>query len=89
MARRCCGAFNPKLQEIEWRESWHHGVSGIFNPLKETVEWKESWKGGVAGAWCPHTKSVQWHEQWHHGVACIFFDGTSYRTSGSYYGDED
>jgi intein/homing endonuclease len=83
------GVFNPKSQEVEWRESWHRGVCGIYNPLTETVDWKESWKGGIAGAWCPQTKTVLWHEAWHHGVACIYFDGSSYRSSGSYYGDED
>lgn len=83
------GVFNPKMQTVEWRESWHHGVCGIYNPLTETVEWKEAWKGGIAGAWCPHTEKVQWHEAWHHGVACIYYDGTTYRSSGSYYGDED
>ncbi len=83
------GVFNPKTQAVEWRESWHHGVCGIYNPATESVEWKESWKAGVAGAWSPQTKNVQWHEAWHHGVACIYYDGTTYRSSGSYYGDED
>ena len=83
------GAFNPKLQIVEWRESWHHGTCGIYNPLTEVVEWKSSWKGGIAGAWCPRKKAVQWHEAWQHGVACIYFDGSSYRSSGSYYGEED
>lgn len=83
------GVFNPKTQAVEWRESWHHGVCGIYNPVTESVEWKEAWKAGAAGAWCPQTKSVQWHEAWHHGVACIYYDGTTYRSSGSYYGDED
>lgn len=83
------GVFNPKTQAIEWRESWHRGVCGIYNPLTEVVEWKEAWKGGVAGAWCSDTQTVQWHEAWHHGAACIYYDGTTYRSSGSYYGDED
>lgn len=83
------GVFNPKMQEVEWRESWHHGICGIYNPVSEVVEWKESWKGGVAGAWCPQTKTVQWHECWHHGAACLYYDGSTYRSSGSYYGDED
>ncbi len=83
------GVFNPKMQEIEWRESWHHGICGIYNPVSEVVEWKESWKGGVAGAWCPQLNQVQWHECWHHGAACLYFDGSTYRSSGSYYGDED
>ena len=53
------------------------------------VEWKDAWKGGVAGAWCFDTQTVQWHEAWHHGAACIYYDGTMFRYSGSYYGDED
>ena len=83
------GVFNPRKQVVEWKESWHDGVCGIYNPVTETVEWKTAWKSGVAGAWCPRTKTVQWKESWKDGVACIYFDGTTYRSSGSYYGDED
>jgi hypothetical protein len=83
------GVFNPKRQIVEWRDSWHHGVAGIFNPLSEAVEWKESWKGGVAGAWLPETGAVEWNESWKSGMACLYFDGSIYRSSGSYYGDED
>jgi hypothetical protein len=83
------GVFHPTLGKVEWREKWHHGVAGIYNPIGDTIEWKEAWKRGIAGAWCPETGQVQWQEAWHHGVACVYFDGTTYRSSGSYYGDED
>ena len=53
------------------------------------MEWKEVWKGGAAGAWCPYEEQVLWSDSWHHGVACISFDGSSFHSSGSYYGDED
>lgn len=81
------GVFHPKLQEVQWRTSWHHGVCGIYNPITESVEWREAWKSGIAGAWCPQLKQVQWHDQWQHGVACVFYDGSTYHGSGSYYGD--
>jgi hypothetical protein len=83
------GVFHPIKQMVEWRESWHHGVSGVFNPLTGKIEWMETWKAGVAGAWSPTAQSVQWRQFWRHGVACIYFDGTTYRSTGSYYGDED
>ena len=82
------GVFNPRTREVEWRERWHHGIAGVYDPRSETVEWKEVWKGGVAGAWCPYEEQVLWSDSWHHGVACISFDGSSFHSSGSYYGDE-
>lgn len=83
------GVFNPQTQAVEWRESWHNGICGIYNSLTEVIEWKDAWKNGVAGAWCPESQTVKWHEVWRHGVACVYWDGNTYRSSGSYYGDED
>jgi hypothetical protein len=83
------GVWNPDRGEIEWREKWHHGVAGVWNPVARQVEWKEGWKGGVAGAFNPATGQIVWKEHWKQGVACLAFDGKTYVSSGSYYGDED
>jgi hypothetical protein len=44
--------------------------------------------GGIAGAFDLRSGRVVWHDQLHHGVAGLTFDGTTYVSSGSYYGDE-
>lgn len=83
------GVFNPTTREVEWEQAWRHGVCGVYNPAIEAVEWREVWKQGVAGAYDAANERVVWHVQWHHGVACVYHDGETYRSSGSYYADED
>jgi hypothetical protein len=64
--------YNPLTGNMEWKDSWHHGIDGVFNHATQQIEWREKWNGDVKGVYNPLLKEIEWKDNWHYGIGGCF-----------------
>jgi len=83
------GVWNPDVEVVEWKEKWDHGIVGIWNPNLRRVEWYEKWNKGIAAAWDIEAERITLCEQYNGGCGVVYWDGTKFKSTGSYCYDDD